>query len=60
MDKCLITIYKTVLLYGGVISQEKDIITVKIPQHLKMEENSFYMVYRIYITDGKLLAKDYE
>lgn len=60
MDKCLITIYKTILLYGGKISQEADTITVKIPQHLTIEENSFYMVHRIHIAEGRLWIRDHE
>lgn len=60
MDKSLIMMYRTALMYSGVITQDIDIITVKIPQHLKDEENSFYMVYRIHITETKLLVKHNE
>jgi len=60
IDKCLLTIYKNSLLYMGRISQEKEVITLKIPQHLQIEYNSFYMIIRIHILDGKLVAKSYE
>ena len=60
MHKCLMMMYRTALIYGGAITQENDVITVKIPQHLKMEDNSFYMVYRIHISEEKLLVKDNE
>ncbi len=59
MDECLLTIYRTILLYDGKISQEKEIITVKIPQHTVPEINSFYMVYRIHIMEEKLFTKEF-
>ena len=60
MDRSLIMMYRTFFLYDGKLSQDQNVITIKIPQHLKMEESSFYIVYRIHITDEKLLVKNHE
>lgn len=58
MDRALILMYRAFFVNNGAFSQDKNAIVVKIPQYVMIDKNSFYMIYRIYVSDGKLFIRE--
>lgn len=58
IERPLIVIYKTFFIGDGEISQDEKTIVIKIPQYLQVAQNSFYMIYRIYMLDNKLFIRE--
>jgi hypothetical protein len=50
--------YRAFFINNGILSQDKNAIVVRVPQYVMIDKNSFYMIYRIFISDGKLFIRE--